>query len=155
MATILAYGSPALGHLLPVSALLGELAGRGHEVHLRTLAAGVAKRSGLRRVSSDLVRKRLAGLSPGERGGADLYTEEHTARTYAELVREALAGLATDRGAIVDATFHERLQRRRITDAIRPTGARLVFCECRAPDATLRRRGVARSLAPELGSDAT
>lgn len=42
MATILAYGSPALGHLLPVSALLGELAGRGHEVHLRTLAAGVA-----------------------------------------------------------------------------------------------------------------
>ncbi|MGY4710242.1 nucleotide disphospho-sugar-binding domain-containing protein [Mycolicibacterium sp. CBM1] len=41
MATILAYGAPALGHLLPVSALLSELAARGHEVHLRTLAAGV------------------------------------------------------------------------------------------------------------------
>lgn len=40
--TVLAYGSPALGHLLPVSALLAELAGRGHAVHLRTLAAGVA-----------------------------------------------------------------------------------------------------------------
>ena len=37
MSTILAYGSPALGHLLPVGALLAELAGRGHEVHLRTL----------------------------------------------------------------------------------------------------------------------
>lgn len=43
MATILAYGSPALGHLLPVATLLGELARRGHHVHLRTLAEGVAE----------------------------------------------------------------------------------------------------------------
>jgi MGT family glycosyltransferase len=38
----LAYGSPALGHLLPVGALLAELARRGHDVHLRTMAAGVS-----------------------------------------------------------------------------------------------------------------
>ncbi len=38
---ILAYGSPALGHLLPVGALLRELVQRGHEVHLRTMSAGV------------------------------------------------------------------------------------------------------------------
>lgn len=43
MPTILAYGSPALGHLLPVTTLLSELAGRGHEVHLRTLADGVER----------------------------------------------------------------------------------------------------------------
>ncbi len=42
MAVILAYGSPALGHLLPAGALLAELAGRGHEVHARTMADGVA-----------------------------------------------------------------------------------------------------------------
>lgn len=42
MAVILAYGSPALGHLYPLGALLRELAGRGHQVHLRTLAGGVA-----------------------------------------------------------------------------------------------------------------
>lgn len=41
MATILAYTSPALGHLLPISALLSELSGRGHTVHLRTLSTGV------------------------------------------------------------------------------------------------------------------
>jgi MGT family glycosyltransferase len=41
MATILAYTSPALGHVLPISALLSELAARGHTVHLRTLTAGV------------------------------------------------------------------------------------------------------------------
>ena len=41
MATILAYTSPALGHLLPMSAVLSELAGRGHSIHLRTLSGGV------------------------------------------------------------------------------------------------------------------
>ncbi|MBV9353169.1 MAG: glycosyltransferase, partial [Mycobacterium sp.] len=43
MAVILAYGSPALGHLLPLSALLYELAERGHRVHLRTMAAEVPR----------------------------------------------------------------------------------------------------------------
>jgi MGT family glycosyltransferase len=41
VATILAYTSPALGHLLPMSALLSELSGRGHRVHVRTLSSGV------------------------------------------------------------------------------------------------------------------
>jgi MGT family glycosyltransferase len=41
MARILAYTSPALGHLFPFSALLTELSGRGHEIHLRTLSTGV------------------------------------------------------------------------------------------------------------------
>lgn len=41
MAVILAYGSPALGHLYPMAALLRELRERGHEIHLRTLAAEV------------------------------------------------------------------------------------------------------------------
>ncbi len=42
MAVILAYGSPALGHLLPTAALLAELLRRGHDVHLRTMSAGVS-----------------------------------------------------------------------------------------------------------------
>lgn len=41
MARILAYTSPALGHLLPISALLLELASRGHTIHVRTLSVGV------------------------------------------------------------------------------------------------------------------
>ncbi|MBX7435282.1 glycosyltransferase [Mycobacterium sp. Y57] len=41
MATILAYTSPALGHLFPISAVLAELAGRGHHIAVRTLRAGV------------------------------------------------------------------------------------------------------------------
>ncbi len=41
MAVVLAYTSPAIGHLFPFCALLTELAGRGHRVHVRTLHAGV------------------------------------------------------------------------------------------------------------------
>ena len=41
MATILAYTSPGLGHLLPISALLAELSHRGHTIHLRTLSTAV------------------------------------------------------------------------------------------------------------------
>lgn len=42
MAVVLAYTSPAIGHLFPFCALLSELASRGHRVHVRTLDAGVA-----------------------------------------------------------------------------------------------------------------
>src|SRR5215212_425866 len=38
MATILAYTSPAAGHLFPLMPGLLELAGRGHEIHVRTHA---------------------------------------------------------------------------------------------------------------------
>jgi len=41
MARVLAYTSPARGHLFPITPVLDELAGRGHEVALRTLASEV------------------------------------------------------------------------------------------------------------------
>jgi MGT family glycosyltransferase len=41
MARILAYTSPARGHLFPAAAILLELARRGHQIHLRTLPSEV------------------------------------------------------------------------------------------------------------------
>ena len=61
MATILAYTSPALGHLFPFSALLSELSRRGHMIHVRTLSAGVdtAQRLGL---SADALDPRIEAI---------------------------------------------------------------------------------------------
>ncbi len=42
MARILAYTSPARGHLYPLTPILDELAGRGHTIAVRTLASEVA-----------------------------------------------------------------------------------------------------------------
>lgn len=41
MSTILAYTSPARGHLFPMTPLLLKLKDRGHQVHVRTLASEV------------------------------------------------------------------------------------------------------------------
>ena len=41
MSTVLAYTSPALGHLFPMTPLLLELRDRGHDVHVRTLGSHV------------------------------------------------------------------------------------------------------------------
>ena len=61
MATVLAYTSPALGHLLPVGALLAELARRGHAVHVRTLSSGVdiARRLGF---TADAIDPRIEAI---------------------------------------------------------------------------------------------
>ena len=61
MATILAYTSPALGHLFPFSALLSELADRGHKIHLRTLSTGVemGRRLGF---ATDAIDPRISGI---------------------------------------------------------------------------------------------
>ncbi len=47
MATVLAYTSPAIGHLFPMVALLLELRRRGHDVHVRTVAGQVDTLRGL------------------------------------------------------------------------------------------------------------
>lgn len=41
MARVLTYTSPARGHLFPVTPILDELRGRGHEIAIRTLASQV------------------------------------------------------------------------------------------------------------------
>lgn len=43
MATIAAYTSPALGHVLPFAGVLLELQRRGHRIHLRTLSTEVSR----------------------------------------------------------------------------------------------------------------
>ena len=41
MATVLAYTSPARGHLFPLTPILDELAARGHTITVQTLASEV------------------------------------------------------------------------------------------------------------------
>ena len=72
------------------------------------LAETLAPVAALPHISSDVVRKELAGLSPSERAPEREYSEEASLRTYAELgARAAAAG----DGAIIDATFRRRSDR--------------------------------------------
>ena len=47
MARVLAYNAPATGHIQPATAVLVELARRGHEVHVRTRSTDVAQLAAL------------------------------------------------------------------------------------------------------------
>jgi aminoglycoside phosphotransferase family enzyme/predicted kinase len=115
-----------------------------------TLAAALARRSGLPVVSSDVVRKRCRGLAPTAKAPADEYTDEARAAVYRELGELA----ARDRGAIVDATFGDPALRRAFLDA-GGDARRLRAVECRAPPRLREQRACARTPADARGSDAT
>jgi aminoglycoside phosphotransferase family enzyme/predicted kinase len=117
-----------------------------------TLARALAERSGAPILSSDVIRKRMAGLAPSERAPATAYSAEASAATYRELGRRAGALEGT---VIVDATFHRRALRDGFRSALGARADELVLVECMAPAAVLERRLRARERDPGRISDAT
>lgn len=119
-----------------------------------TLARELASLAGLAHLSSDVTRKRLAGLAPGDRAPAELYSPELTSRTYRQMGLEAGGALDREGGAIVDATFHRRDARAAFLEALGEVGAPVVFVECRAATGTLLARVRERETDPGSASDA-
>lgn len=123
-----------------------------------TLARALAGRLGLVHLSSDLARKRMAGIEPTQRGGDEfgsgLYDPAMTRSTYATLRRDAARWLRRGRGVAVDATFgnpRERAQMRQLAHRL-GTDLRVVLCD--ADDATLIARLERRATEKGVVSDA-
>lgn len=95
-------------------------------------------------LSSDIVRKQLAGLPPGEHAyepfGQGIYSPDWTARTYGELLRLAAPVLAGGGCAILDAAFLSASERTRAIGIARQASARAVMVECVAPRKVLLER---------------
>ncbi len=70
MSRILAYTSPARGHLYPVTPVLGELQARGHQIVLRTLAS-----------QADLMRDRGFDAAPVDPAVEAIGPDDYLART--------------------------------------------------------------------------
>jgi uncharacterized protein len=115
-------------------------AGKSH------LAQALAEVSGLPHLSSDVTRKRLAGV----RQPSAVYDADFNRRTYAELGRRGAQETAACGGALVDATFRHRADRDAFGDA-----APLLFVECRAPSRVLATRAAQRDSQPRRVSDAS
>jgi aminoglycoside phosphotransferase family enzyme/predicted kinase len=125
--------------------LVGGLPGTGKS----TVADGLADLLGAERVSSDALRRELAGLSP-DRIDADhnggLHGEEQTAATYAAMRARAAELLARGESVVLDAPWSDAAERVRATELAADADAQLTGLECRAPLAvtearTLGRRG--------------
>jgi aminoglycoside phosphotransferase family enzyme/predicted kinase len=122
-----------------------------------TVARNLAAEMPMVRLPADLVRKRMAGLDPFDTSApppAGLYDHEFTEQVYGELRR--LADLALDAGwnTIVDATFLTAERRRPLMELAVERGLPVLCLHCRAPEAELRRRIVARRRAGTDPSDA-
>lgn len=120
-----------------------------------TLAAQLAAASGMPVVSSDRLRKEMAGLAAEERGRAELYSREADMRTYDELGRRArsLAGAAG--GVVVDATMRRRDERAAFAAALGPQTPRVVYARCVAPASVVLARARTRARDSRRESDAT
>jgi uncharacterized protein len=123
-----------------------------------TLVRALAGRLGLVHVSSDVVRKELAGLRPTERRrdrfGEGLYGPAASRRTYATMRRRAARWLRRGRSVVLDATFGSPAERAALGALARRLGATLLVVECRADEAELRRRLLGREWEGTTASDA-
>ena len=118
-----------------------------------TLAEGLGRTTGVPVISSDRIRKSLAGISPTERAPEEAYSAAFSERTFDEVFRRATVVLRSGRGVILDATFRAGKHRLRARDLARRHGRRFVFVEAFADEATLRARLRARAAGPSI-SDA-
>lgn len=109
-------------------------------------------------LSSDVVRKELAGLMPRERRfepfGKGIYSQRFSDRTYKALLERAREALDAGRSLIIDATFGQRRYRQRARGLARAMGARFLCVECRAEEGVIRQRLEERLWAGRDASDA-
>jgi len=122
------------------------------------LGKALGEAAGMPVISSDVVRKELAGLAPQERRfesfGRGIYSPRFTRRVYKALLERAREALAAGRSVIVDATFAQRRDRQRARELAQKMGARFLCLECRAEDDVIRQRLEERLRAGRDASDA-
>jgi aminoglycoside phosphotransferase family enzyme/predicted kinase len=139
----------------PALVVLCGLSGTGKS----TVSRMVQGLTGFEIVSSDLVRKQMAGVAPEQRMstayGKGIYTPEFSARTYEAMAEKADAELRRGRGVILDATFRSRHERRRVIEIASELGHRGILFECVAPRSEVLRRLESRRGRPGEVSDAT
>jgi aminoglycoside phosphotransferase family enzyme/predicted kinase len=133
-------------------ALVGGLPGTGKT----TLGGALADRFGAVLLSSDRLRKELAGIDPATHApapfGRGLYDGPHTEATYAELLRRAEALLGRGESVVLDASWTDAHHRAAAEDLAHRTHSRLVQLRCTAAAETTERRLATRT---HTASDAT
>jgi aminoglycoside phosphotransferase family enzyme/predicted kinase len=149
----LALGYAVAGSRPLVVAMMGRIASGKS-----TLATALGDALGWRVISSDQVRKEMAGFPLYERSSAAarrrLYSSAMTARTYERLIADAESEVRAGRGVILDATFARREHRALFVKRLGARGIAHRFIEVQAPDRVVKQRLVVREAKADEISDA-
>lgn len=113
-----------------------------------TLAAELSRRLGWPHQSSDVTRKRLAGVVATARLEPGAYSREMTERVYTELLKAAAVAQV---GVVLDAQYGKASERA----ALRQVAPHALLVVCDAPDEVVRERMKRREQDPARVSDAT
>lgn len=119
------YLAAAREYLAPVPPRLlavGGLSGSGKSRLARELAPHLGRAPGAVVVRTDVLRKRLMGVSPETRLGPDGYMAEVTERTYQAFFQEVAQALAAGQAVVADAVFARAEQRQAIEAVARQAG---------------------------------
>jgi uncharacterized protein len=99
----------------PCLIAIGGLSGSGKSTLAGKLSPHIGAAPGARWLRSDVLRKRLAGVTPECRLPAEAYTEQRGKEVYRKLLEEARLALKAGMPAIVDAVFAATDEREAIT----------------------------------------
>jgi aminoglycoside phosphotransferase family enzyme/predicted kinase len=142
------------GPISPELVVVCGLSGTGKS----TVARMVGEITGFAAVRSDAVRKDLAGVPrfahPEGAAAESLYDAETTRATYEELRRRARSTLRAGYGVVLDATFRDPDECRRVVELAGDENVPVSFLECRASSPEVLRRLRARRAAVNEESDA-
>jgi predicted kinase len=119
---------------------VGGLSGAGKSTLAFSLAPTVGATPGAVVIRSDEVRKRLCGVGPLDRLGADGYTAVVSARVYADAITQAARIVRTGHAAIVDAVFARPEDRTAVERAAQDAGVPFAALWLDAPPEVLVRR---------------
>lgn len=125
---------------LPALVITYGLSGSGKSKIARDLAGDL----GLEIVTSDVVRKELAGLAPTDRRregfGGGIYAASFTDQTYRAMLQRAEAALREGQSVMLDATFLRRKHRQWAHRLAEREGARFLCLQVQASEAAVRDR---------------
>ena len=112
------------------------------------VAAALSEATGFAHLSSDVLRRQTTTCASPAPYGTGRYAPAARAAVYARLCDEADAELAAGGGVVADATFIRRQDRKALAAVAARHRRPLLFLECEADPATVRRRLDARRDGP-------
>jgi aminoglycoside phosphotransferase family enzyme/predicted kinase len=124
----------------PCLVAVGGFSGSGKSTLALALAPGVGAVPGAVVLRSDEVRKRLAGISPGDHLGPDGYTTAMSQRVYTALAARAAEIVRGGHSAIVDAVLARPDDRLALERVAADAGVPFAGIWLDAPDAMLMNR---------------